>query len=114
VSGGRRADLVAILSDFHGFLENPAEVSGALARVRRGGRQVVALLPFAPEFCRRPDTEVGALVAAALIRDEEERFRQVRRRLLAAGVPVLKVGPRDSVSSLAAKLNRARPSRRVA
>jgi uncharacterized protein (DUF58 family) len=114
VSGGRRADLVAILSDFHGFLENPAEVSGALARVRRGGRQVVALLPFAPEFCRRPDTEVGALVAAALIRDEEERFRQVRRRLLAAGVPVLKVGPRDSVSSLATKLSRARPSRRVA
>lgn len=114
ISSGRRADVLAIISDFAGYLEDPTEVGRALARARRGGRQVVALLPFAPDFCPPPDSELGALVAGALLRDEEERFRQVRRRLTAAGVPVLKVGPRDSAASLAAKLSGARAVRRVA
>jgi hypothetical protein len=51
---------------------------------------------------------------AALARDEEERYRQVHRRLLAAGIPLIKVGPRDSVASLALKLSRAKTARRAA
>jgi uncharacterized protein (DUF58 family) len=114
IAGHRRADVLVVISDFAGFMEDPREVGKAFARVRRGGRQIVGLMPFAPDFCDRPTSEVGALVAGALSRDEEERYRQVRRRLLAAGVPLVKVGPRDSVASLAAKLARARPLRRVA
>lgn len=114
IADGRGADVVVVISDFHGFMEDPREVGKAFARLRRGGRQVVGLMPFGPDFCARPTTEVGALVAGALARDEEERYRQIRRRLLAAGIPLIKVGPRDSVASLALKLSRAKPLRRVA
>ena len=112
VASGRRADVVVLISDFVGYLEAPSEVRSAIARARRGGRQVAALIPFGPDFYPRPQTEAGALVAAALARAEEERFQQIRRRLAKAGVPLVKISPRDNVSSLASKMSRG--SRRAA
>ncbi len=111
-SSGRRADVIFLLSDFVGYLEDPKEVGRALARARRGRRRVVALMPFAPASYPLPKTEVGAEVAAALARDEEERFAQVQRRLASQGVQLIKLGVAGNLSGLGHSL--ARTSSRAA
>jgi uncharacterized protein (DUF58 family) len=115
ISAEARADLIVLISDLHGVLERPDLVVKSLARARRGGQQVIALVPFAPAFAATPRTIIGHRVADALTLEEDEIYEQGRRHLVRHGIPVIRVGPHDHPSILLRRMSRARSAmRRVA
>lgn len=110
-----RADVVILISDLHGLAARPEVTARALARARRGGQRMVAIVPFGPSFAPDASTLSGQMVAEILTRDEREQLEQSRRLLLARGIPVIEAAPGDHPALLMRKISRARSSmRRVA
>jgi uncharacterized protein (DUF58 family) len=114
-SGRSRADVVVILSDLSGVVDRPDIPLKQLGLARRSGQHVVFVAPFGPTFAPAPRTETGAQVHSVLTRAERARFEAGRRHLMRSGIPVVEVGPGDSIATLVRRLGRAQASmRRVA
>ncbi|MCE9577370.1 MAG: DUF58 domain-containing protein [Deltaproteobacteria bacterium] len=106
-----RPDAVVIVSNLHGLGDDEPAVTRALARVKRGAGQVVALVPPAHRFAPPAETRRGMRVRAAFARDGEVGLAIARRLLARHGVHVIEAGPGDAPASL---LGRLRGGRRVA
>jgi hypothetical protein len=109
-----RVDSLLVISDLGGLLDAPADALAALGRARRGGAQVVAIVPTATGLIAPPDTESGDRVLRALVDDEAGQRAEARRLLAGHGAALLEVGPADSAATIAARLSRRGPARRVA
>jgi hypothetical protein len=112
VTSSSRADVIVLLSDLEGVLEDPDGTVKSLARARRAGQQVVCVTPFGPSFAPSPRTDTGKMVADALTIDERERLTLARRLLVRQGITVLDAGPDDTVPQLLGRISRARSAMR--
>lgn len=114
-ASGPRYDSLVLISDLGGLLEDPEVVSGALARARRAGQLVVALVPQSASFAPAATSEVGSRVLEVFARDDAAAFERAKAVLARHGIPALPVGPDDVPSVLEGRIARARRSaRRVA
>jgi uncharacterized protein (DUF58 family) len=108
VATGPRSDSTIIISDMAGLLEDPEVCIKDLARARRGGRQVIAIVPFSTDFYNPIATRPAQLVAEVLEREEQIRLDQVKRLLIRSGVPMVALGPHDTVGTAMQHMARAR------
>jgi len=111
-TAGERSQLVVVVSDLEGVLEDPATALRAVALARRRHHQIVAVAPFGPAFAPPTATLVGRRVAEVLSLDERRRLEAARRELVRHGVPVLVAGPEDTVAALARRVSRSRAALR--
>jgi uncharacterized protein (DUF58 family) len=107
-----RADVIMLIGDLGGVVEDPDITAKALARAKRGGQQVIAIAPFGPAFAPPPGTAIGSAVADILERDERDKLEHARKLLIRHGIPVLSAGPDDGVGVLMGRIGRARSSMR--
>jgi uncharacterized protein (DUF58 family) len=108
VATGPRADNTIIFSDMSGLLEAPDACNRDLARARRGGRQLVAIVPFAPDFYDPGASASAHLISEVLEREERMRLQRVRKLLIRSGVPMVPLGPRDSIAMAMHRMAKAR------
>lgn len=112
VATGPRADNTIIFSDMAGLLEAPDACIRDLARARRGGRQLVAIVPFAPDFYDPGASAAALLVSEVLEREERMRLQRVRQLLVRSGVPMVPLGPSDSIATVMHHMAKARAGMR--
>ena len=108
VATGPRADNTIIISDMSGLLEAPKASIKALARARRGGRQLLAIVPFAPRVCDPSASAPVHLISEVLEREERMRLQRVRQLLIRSGVPMVPLGPQDTVATAMHHMAKAR------
>jgi hypothetical protein len=114
-AAGGRADVIVVVSDLLGLAERGDAALKQIALARRNGQHVLLVAPFGPSYAPAARSRAGARVRDVAARAERDRFETARQTLLRSGVPVLEVGPADTIASLARRLGRAAASmRRVA
>lgn len=109
---GPRADNAVLITDLGGLLEDPKVCLQALSRARRGGRQVVAVVPYTASASDMADSPAQKLVAEVLVQEETLRLARAKRLLLQAGVPLITVGAHDNAVSILARISQARSTLR--
>jgi uncharacterized protein (DUF58 family) len=102
-----KSDVIVLVSDLLGVLDDETNVRRALMRARQRRRRVVAIAPYEPSFAPPPSTTEGQAVAKVLADDYRSRFDECKRLVSSCGVRVLEAGPRDNPYVLGAKLARA-------
>lgn len=107
-AAGPRADNTIIISDLSGLLEAPDASIKDLARARRGGRQVLAIVPFAADFYDPGASASAHLISEVLEREERMRLQQVQKLLIRSGVPMVPLGPQDTVATAMHHMAKAR------
>jgi len=91
---GNRPDVVVIVSDLAGLAEDDARTRRAIARLRRSGGQVLALVPSPPAFLpQAAATPHGRRVRELMIRDQRATIEPGRRLLQRHGITVLEGSP---------------------
>jgi uncharacterized protein (DUF58 family) len=108
LASGARPDLVILVSDLVGVLEDPEAARRALARSRRAGPQVVAVVPQGGALEHSPSSRMARAVADVIALDERERVARAQRLLLGHGIPVLAATAEDSPAAIANRIARAR------
>jgi uncharacterized protein (DUF58 family) len=104
--GRTTAQMVILISDLEGLLEDPATALRAVALARRRHQHVVVIAPFQPAFAPAPTTGTGKRVGNVLGAEERRRIDAAQRMLGPYGVPVVIAGPEDNVHQLARKVGR--------
>ncbi len=108
IASGPRADSTLIISDMSGLLEDPETCMKDLARTRRGGRQVLAIVPTSADLFDPKASRPARLVAEIVEREESMRLAQVKRLLIRSGVPMVTLGPNDGVATAMQRMARVR------
>jgi uncharacterized protein (DUF58 family) len=88
-----RPDVVVIISDLAGIAEDEARTRRAIARLRRAGGQVIALVPSPPAFLPGATTPHARRVRELMIRDQRATIEPGRRLLMRHGITVLEGSP---------------------
>jgi len=99
VAGGR-PDLVVIVSDLAGLVEDEGRVKKALARLKKMAGSVIALVPAAPAFLPAATTVHGRRVRELMARDQRTMIEPGRRLLVGHGISVVEGSPLDSLDRL--------------
>ena len=107
-SAADRAQVMLLVSDLGGVIDEPQAAVRAIALARRRHHQVIAVSPFGPSFAPRPTSDQALRVADILSLDERRRLEQARKELVRLGVPVVIAGPEDSVAAIARKVQKTR------
>ncbi len=109
---GERSQMVIIVSDLEGILEDRETAMRAVSLTKSRHQQVIAVAPFAPSFAPQAATPTGKRVAEVLALDERRRIEAARQILGQRGVPVIVAGPEDTAAQLARRFTRARAALR--
>lgn len=112
VATGPRADSTILITDLTSMLEDPQAQLAHLARARRGGRQVIAIVPFAPLFAETALSSSAHLVAQVLEREATVALERARQLLIRSGVPLIALGPRETVDQVLHRIAKARSTLR--
>ena len=97
---GARPDVVVIVSDLVGLAEDEARTRRALARLRRGAGQVIALVPAPSAFLPQASSPHGRRVRELVVRDQRAATEPGRRLLVRHGITVLEASPQVPLDHL--------------
>jgi len=95
-----RPDLVVLVSDLAGLREDDARIRRALARLRKGAAQVVALVPSPDAFMATAASHYGRRAREVMVRDQRAVAEPSRRLLVRHGVTVVEGSPGQSLDAL--------------
>ncbi|MBA3538252.1 MAG: DUF58 domain-containing protein [Deltaproteobacteria bacterium] len=95
-----RPDVVVIVSDLAGIVEDEARATKALARLRRSAGTVVALVPSPVAFLAAAATPHGKRVRDLMVRDQRTNITPGRKLLIRHGISVVEAAPGDSLDRL--------------
>lgn len=107
VTESGRCDVLVLISDLMGVLDEEQAVRRALARARQKRRKVIAIAPYEPSFAPLPQTADGAEVARIVTADYRARFDECKRLVSGCGVRVIEADARDNPFILGSKMARA-------
>jgi len=114
VARGERSQLVMLISDLEGVLDDPKVVRRALLLLRRRRHHVFVIAPAATDLTASRRTDAGSRVARVLRDEEQRRLDHARRELSRLGVPLVVATPDENADGLVRRLLRARgPARRA-
>lgn len=112
IRSGARVDNIVIVSDMSDISDNPDADLQELSRARARGGKIVALLPYAPNFSEPPLSKPAQIIAEILEQEQKNKLKQIRALLSQKGVPMLILGPDDSVSHVRQRITKVRSSQR--
>lgn len=95
-----RPDVVVLVSDLAGIVEDERAAIRALARLRRAAGTVVALVPSPTAFLATATTTHGRRVRELVVRDQRATIEPGRRLLVRHGITVIEASPSDSLDRL--------------
>ena len=114
VARGERSQLVILISDLEGVLDDAKVVRRALLLLRRQRHHVFVIAPAATDLTASRRTEAGSRVARVLRDEEQRRLDHARRELGRLGLPLVVATPEENADGLVRRLLRARgPARRT-
>jgi uncharacterized protein (DUF58 family) len=108
VAGAERSQLVVLITDLEGVLDDAAVCRRALTLLTKRHHHPFVIAPFGPEFSAPPRTEAGTRVVQVLAEEERRRLDHARRELERLAVPVIVAGPADSADALVRRFLRVR------
>src|SRR5262249_29216394 len=108
VAASGHAQVVILISDLEGVLDDAATVRRAVLLLRRRRHHFYVVAPSAPSLADVPRTEAGACVARVLMEEESRRVEHARRELARLGVSVLIAGVDEGADAIVRRLLRAR------
>jgi uncharacterized protein (DUF58 family) len=111
-AAGERSQLVVLISDLEGVLDDPAAVRRGIHLLRRRHHHLVAIVPPLPDLLSARRTAAGAEVARILAGDDQRRLDAARRELARLGVPAALAEPNESPDAVVRRLLRARGAAR--
>jgi uncharacterized protein (DUF58 family) len=108
VAGAERSQLVVLITDLEGVLDDPAVCRRALTLLARRHHHPFVIAPFGPDFSAPPSSDAGRRVVHVLAVEERRRLGHARRELERLGIPVIVAGPGDSADALVRRFLRVR------
>jgi uncharacterized protein (DUF58 family) len=112
VAAGERSQLVILISDLEGVLDDAAAVRRAIFLLRRRRHHLYVIAPAGVDLAAERRTEAGVRVARVLRDEEQRRLDHARRELARVGVPIVAGSPDESAEMLVRRLLRMRASSR--
>ncbi len=97
-----RPDVVAVISDLGGIVEDEARTLKALARLRKAAGRVVVLVPNPIAFLPAATTAHGVRVRELMVRDLRSIVEPGKRLLQRHGIAVVEGSPLESLDRLLA------------
>ena len=112
VAAGERSQLVVLISDLEGVLDDPKTVRRALMLLRRRRHHLYVIAPAGPDLTDNRTTDAGMRVARVLRDEEHRRLDHARRELGRLGIPVVAATPDENADTIVRRLLRTRFSAR--
>ena len=106
LEGRRRPSTLLLISDLHG---RPGDgLIAALSTLRRRRHRLLVLAPSPGRHLPRPGADRAARIQDLVTAADDPAHTPFARRLKAAGVPIVSLGPRDPLAPLLRRLARLR------
>jgi len=102
-----RPDVVVLISDLAGFVEDEARAIRAIARLRKAAGSVVVIVPSIQAFLPPATTPHARRVRELVIREQRAAVEPGRKLLLRHGITVLEGSPADNLDRLIGRPRRA-------